>query len=348
MAQTNYLNPTSFLPNVAQAFPDGGPMAGIQYHNQMNDYNRIMGIQHFLQQLGAQREGQEHTEFMAGAPLRALKGQRESEQLQGELPFVKQLASETAQTAIGSQRFTRETAQSTEAKTEFFRGLRQKATDDQWKQYQTELNAGANLANTALQIAENEGETKAQAYVQHQIQQLQSRGIELPQDFTDPKRWKGLRDSAVQSVGHMQTMEKTGAEVAGRQSVAETQARATVAAAGARQGAEPKLSPDQLLGQLQTKVFNGSASPEEVQQYGAQVHRKWGDNINKNPILQSLQMQAQRGGEKGINAQVQLDNARNEFMRQWGVKVKDAEPTPQPAKAKKSGPVKFGDMPKAK
>ena len=89
-------------------------------------------------------------------------------------------------------------------------------------------------------------------------------------------------------------------------------------------------------------------SAEEVQQYGAQVHRKWGDNINKNPILQSLQMQAQRGGEKGINAQVQLDNARNEFMRQWGVKVKDAEPTPQPAKAKKSGPVKFGDMPKAK
>ncbi len=347
MPDINYMGaPTSFLPDAAKTWQQG-PMGGIQYNNQMDDYNRIMGVQHFLQQLGAQRAQQEQGEFEAGAPIRQLERDAKGETLQGQMPFLRQQAGEKAQTDIAGQQFKRQTDYSPDAQKDFFRQLRQKATDDQWKNYQAELTAGANLANEALEIEKTQGPQVAMQHVQQKVQELQSKGIQLPAYFADATKWKSIRDAGVQSIGHMQEMEKTNAEIKGRLDVAKEHSRGAIGAASARANVEAKLSPEQLLVRLQTKVFSGDATPEEVQQYSAQVSRKWDEQLTKNPVLQQLQFQANSPDNttKKKTSQANLQSAKDVFMAQWGLKPTDA-PKPKPAD-KKAGPVKFGDMPKA-
>ena len=343
MPTTNYMNPSAFLPNVAQAFPDGGPMAGIQYHNQMSDYNKLMGVQHFLQQLGAQRAQQEQGEFEAGAPIRALERQAKGETLQGQMPFMRDLAAQTAETAAGAQRFERETKQSPEAQADFFRQLKQKATDDQWKNYEKELTTGGDLVNEALNIQKTQGATAAMAYAQQQIQVLGEKGIKLPPQFADPSKWKALRDAAVQSIGHMQAMEKVREQGASHERVAHISAAGQVAAAGVRanNASEPRTE-DAQYQHLQTLVFSGKATPEQKEQYKAAAELKWQRISSKDDSISILKLKARNNPA----AAQELKDMRDLFMKYQGFSPATDNPTPPAAPSAAKPRIKFNQLKK--
>lgn len=68
MADVNYINPTAILPQ--QGWKPQGFMGGMQYAQQMKDYQDVMSLSQLMSQMGAQKEMEDMT---LGAPVRAAK-----------------------------------------------------------------------------------------------------------------------------------------------------------------------------------------------------------------------------------------------------------------------------------
>lgn len=68
MADINYSNPSSLLPS--QDLWKQGPLGGLQYYDQSQDYRRSMDMSQSLQNLDLMRKGAEYQDYLAEGPVR--------------------------------------------------------------------------------------------------------------------------------------------------------------------------------------------------------------------------------------------------------------------------------------
>lgn len=315
----NYLNPAAFAPQTD--FRANSFLGGYIYGNQMDDYRKIMDNQLFLQDLARKQAEMEFGDFQADAPVRDLKRQTDITRMDAELPYIGRRAQAAAETEIAGNNFKRETEFSPQNREDFFRNLRDKADDSKFKTYQRELSAGLDLVNNALAIQKSKSPLLAQGYVDQQLARLRQSGVNLPQIFSQPELWPHLQQAAVQSIQHMQNMEKTKAEIAGRERVATIAANATRDAAAARGGSgNDKLNIDQYITSLSRAVSSGEATPQQQQQLQALLEIKWRkDIVGNSPEMQILELQAMRKDDKG-NYTPEAQQARqtyNTIKNQW-------------------------------
>lgn len=254
----NYFNPTALQPQIGYK-PDGF-LGGYAWNQNYDDHQRMLQVAHEMNQLGLQQERQKTSEFMEGIPLRALQRQGQTETLQGELPFLREAAGAKQQHQIATQNFERETKFSPEAKTNFFRELKEKATDAQWKNYEREIVAGGQLAQKAMMIKQQQGELAAQAYVQQQIAALRQGGVSLPEHFTNPEFWPVLFQAAKNSIKHLQELEMEVTRGQWHKDVATIGAGATRYAADQRATQERNTNEVTLFNDLQQAIANGTAT----------------------------------------------------------------------------------------
>jgi hypothetical protein len=165
--------------------------------------------------------------------------------------------------------------------------------------------------------------------------------------------WKPAFETARDSISHLQKLSQLETQGNTSRDVATIHANATRDAASIRAADERPANLDQELVNLQRKVFSGGASPQEVQQYGALVFRKWSDFMTKDPVTMTLSFKASQPGESGIKASKELEARKNAFMNGYGVRQVGGPQdhgvgNPNAAAPQSKQPIKFGDLPKAK
>lgn len=225
MPVTNYINPASMAPNMNMM--DQGPLGGMLFYDQLKDYKKAMEMQQMMQSIGVQRAQQEQQEFMGGAPLRQMQGQAQMETLGGQMPFLRQQAGSQAQTSIAQSDFQRNTQFGPEATADALRQLRQRATDDQWRNYGRELTAGAQLLNETIGIQQQQGDFPAQMHLRQGMSRLQQQGINLPEHFNNPQNWLPVLRATTSSLEHMRNIEME--RVKGQEALKQGEQRGIVA-----------------------------------------------------------------------------------------------------------------------
>lgn len=335
MADVNYSNPASFLPK--NDFSANGPLGGVMWGQQVDDYREQMANQRFLQELARQEAFQKQQEFMQGVPLRGLQRQAQGETLQGQMPFLQQQAGAEAENKIAGAKQQTATEFGPEARGKFFEDIKQKATEDQWKNHQKELIAGAELTHNAIAIQKSQGQMAAQAYMQQGLTKLKDRGITLPQHFADPQLWEPINKAATDSIAHLQEMEKGKLHNTGTLDVAKEHTKATLGAASMKLQGEKLQNEAQAFNVLQSEVFSGDpdkATPEKIARYTAKVEEKWNGVVKGNPALQFLSIQSNDDTEQGKKSKAAFQAQKDNYMKSQGLKPSTPTPAPKPGGGK--------------
>jgi hypothetical protein len=320
-SQVNYMNPSAFMPQ--NDFKANGLLGGYLYGQQMDDYRQLMTDQFFMQELAKQRAAQEQAEFMEGVPLRQQKRTNEMEVLQGEAPFLRDAAGQRVQTEAAGNQFKRETEFSKGAQDQYFWKLRKEQDDHKWKQTQNELAFGAEVANTARQIADQQGELRAMDYVKQQIARGKQMGFSLPeQQLMDPQGRQAIYNAARSSIAQMQAIDLQAQKDTAAETRARIAAEATTTAAQTRASAVganrlPRNDNEQLA-QVRRVLSDPDASEEEKAQarsIGNMIANKmWNDYLNKNPALQADTFAARRDDERGRQARARVEAEQRRFI----------------------------------
>lgn len=347
MYEHSYLNPAAFQPKPEMV--QTGPIGALQYGAQMDDYAKIMQVQHFLQELGANQAQQKHAEFMQQAPLRQLEAQGKEETLRGQMPYLRQAAGVQQQHQMAGQNFDINTKFSKGAEDDFFVQLRNRSDEQTWTRFQRELTSGAQLAQQAIDVQKTSGPLAAQAYVQQRREQLMRAGINLP-DMSNPEMWPRMVETGKNAFEHLRAMERTNAEIAGREKVANIQAAAVRDAADSRASPERNTNPDQESVRISRLIASGDATDQEKSWLSGHLERKWAD-IVKGPeyIVDALRAMNPETKE-GKAAAERLRAAKASFMSMYGVGQRPPVGAPTHPQAGRAGPaaqprvIDFGDL----
>lgn len=324
MAELNYLNPASFLPQ--NNWKPDGPLGGYMWAQQADDYRKIMEIQHYLQQIGAATESQKYQEMMEGAPVRSQERTNKMEVLQGEHPYLREQARAKAQNDIAGKDFETGTKYSSDSVKQFFTDMRNKNDDRTWELNKRSIVTGADIAHNARQIANTQGEAAALAYVEQQVTRGKQMGLDLPeQQLRNPAGWDALYNSAKNSIAQMQEIEKQAIKDNAATERTRIQAGATVQAAQTRASASgarlPRTFQEARL-RYQELISDPNADPEEVQRVQSLANMllqsEWYKHLEKNPGLWADQMQSKQNTPQGQAAKERIARAQQEFMQSQG------------------------------
>jgi hypothetical protein len=331
------MNPSAFMPQTD--YKPGGLLGGILYGQQMDDYQQLMKDQFFMQELAKQRAAQEQAEFMEGVPLRQQKRTNEMEVLQGESPFLRDAAAQRVQTESAGNQYKRETEFSKGAQEQYFWKLKKEQDDHKWKQTQNEIAFGAEVANTARQIAAQQGEAAALGYIQQQISRGRQMGFNLPeQQLLDPKGRDAVYSAARNSIAQMQAIDQQAQKDAAAETRARIAAEATTTAAQTRAttiGARYERNDNEQLARVRRVLTDPDASEEEKTQarsIGNMIANKmWNDYLNKNPALQADIFAARRDDERGRQARARVEAEQRRFIESINGGQTPTPSTPKPA-----------------
>jgi hypothetical protein len=336
-SQVNYMNPSAFMPQ--NDFKANGLLGGYLYGQQMDDYRQLMTDQFFMQELAKQRAAQEQAEFMEGVPLRQQKRTNEMEVLQGESPFLRDAAAQRVQTEAAGNQSKRETEFSKGAQEQYFWKLKKEQDDHKWKQTQNEIAFGAEIANTARQIADQQGETAALGYIQQQIARGRQMGFNLPeQQLMNPQGRQAVYNAARSSIAQMQaidlqTQKDTAAETRARIAADATKEAAKTRATAT--GARYERNDNEQLARVRRVLTDPDASEEEKAQarsIGNMIANKmWNDYLNKNPALQADTFAARRDDERGKQARARVEAEQRRFIESISGGQTPTPSTPKPA-----------------
>lgn len=324
--EMNYLNPAAFMPK--NNFAADGATGALMHHRQDEDYRKIMEVQHFLQQLGAQQAAQKQKEFMEGAPVRALERNVKREELEGQLPYAREAAGSILQGKAAEADYNRKTTHSPEAIEQYFRDMKNKGDDRKWEMTKRELTIGGNLAHQAIQLAETQGEAAAMAFVQQHIKKAKEMGVDLPEkQFMDPQGWRGVVNAARYSIEQMQKIDQIA--VKGNYDLAEADKRgryaveaAGVRASAAGQGAGRMPNIAQRKVQLRSAIASGRLSPEDMtaakEELTGYVMDDFQNQISRDPQLRSLADTAALGlGARSERAREQYESIYQSRLRDY-------------------------------
>lgn len=321
-------------------YKPGGLLGGIIYGQQMDDYRKLMETQFFMQELAKQKAAQEQAEFMEGVPLRQQKRTNEMEVLQGENPFLRDAAAQRVQTEAAGNQFKRDTEFSKGAQDQYFWKLRKEQDDHKWKQTQNELALGAEVANTARQIADQQGETAALGYIQQQVAKAKQMGFSLPeQQLMTSQGRQAIYNAARSSIAQMQAIDQQAQKDTAAETRARIAAEATKEAAKTRATATganrlPRNDNEQLA-QVRRVLTDPDASEEEKAQarsIGNMIANKmWNEYLNKNDALKADVFAARRDDERGRQARARVEAEQRRFIESinGGQTPSPTNPTPQ-------------------
>ncbi len=334
--EVSYLNPASLLP--PNDFKASGPLGGVMWAQQADDYRQLMEVQKFLQQIGAQRAQQEQTEFMQGAPVRSQERANKMETLQGENPYLRDVAGATAQNTIAGKNYETNTRYSGSAQEQFFKDLKQKSSDQQWELHKRSLSTGADIAQNAHQIADYQGEAAAMGYIQQQVARGKQMGLDLPEkQLLDPNGRKGILNAARYSVEQMQKIDQQAQKDNASMDRTKVTAGATVEAANLRARAaaslnKPPKNDKEALARYREIVSDPDISSDQREQaqrlYKMTVDSLWNETLKGRYDLQSAMSDARSPdkarAERGRRA---MEEAYQQFLHNLGVDKMDSPTT---------------------
>ena len=337
MPQTDYMNVGSFKPEIG--WKPEGFLGGYMYADREREYQRLLKQAEEARRLGLQRQGQETSEFMSGAPGRLQQQQNLLATEQGKAPYLQGLASETAQTGIAQQQSTRRMIPTTEEESKA--KLRKALTLEQMEKLNTNTKFGKTVLETAIEMSTSgiQGQEQARAYVLKQRELLQKHGFDLPPGYEDPKQWQSLYQGAVKTIEFTQDMIKEKQKEAAAQKRTETTvggqitigreanaSRERVAEAKALKPGRGTKTVQEEYNRVRAIIVNPESEEAEKTMAKALlpglISQMWTDSTSMAkaaPDMIRLLSQAAQPGPQGEVARRQLEDKKREFFKDRGV-----------------------------
>jgi len=191
MANTNYINPAAFAPQVPQV--PMGIMSGAMRYDQMQKYEDLMRNQMAMQEMQRKQAEMDLEKRRAGLPLEEIGRQIEMERRQAELPMAGQATRSKLENEISKADWERTVERGPEARNAAIR----KALDQVSASDLAKLSRNTSVVRRILEEGMPHGPEVGSRIIQQRIEEARKLGYEVPDAIANPATWKQAYDGIV-------------------------------------------------------------------------------------------------------------------------------------------------------